>query len=261
MTDEDRRPLWWRLAPLAVLVVLAAVAFQQGWHQSLSLERLIDAREELVAFVEAHFVAGVALFLLAMIVVVALTIPGATALTIISGPVFGWPLGGLLAAAGATAGSAIMFVVAQTGFGRTLARRLGPRLERLRAGFERNALSYVLTLRLIALVPFWLVTLAAAFLGVRLRTFVLGTAIGTVPLTVMLAIIGEGLDAALLRRQRELEACLAAGRAEVDCEAGISVAALVPPEMLAALAVMVALAVLPAVIRGLRQRRVRGVRC
>ncbi|NIO41362.1 MAG: TVP38/TMEM64 family protein, partial [Burkholderiales bacterium] len=51
-------------------------------------------------------------------------------------------------------------------------------LGKLRDGFKENALSYLLFLRLVPAFPFWLVNLAPALLGVPLRTYVLGTAIG-----------------------------------------------------------------------------------
>jgi uncharacterized membrane protein YdjX (TVP38/TMEM64 family) len=45
--------------------------------------------------------------------------------------------------------------------------------------------------------PFWLVNLAAAFLGVPLRVFALGTLIGIVPGALIYASVGNGLGAVL----------------------------------------------------------------
>ena len=64
-------------------------------------------------------------------------------------------------------------------------------------GFRRNAFSYLLTLRLIPIVPFWLVNLAPAFFGVPLTTFVVTTVLGIIPGTIVYVGVGNGLGATL----------------------------------------------------------------
>ena len=49
----------------------------------------------------------------------------------------------------------------------------------MEVGFRRDAASYLLTLRLIPVVPFWLVNLVPAFFGVPLRTFFWTTLVGS----------------------------------------------------------------------------------
>jgi uncharacterized membrane protein YdjX (TVP38/TMEM64 family) len=60
-------------------------------------------------------------------------------------------------------------------------------------GFRKNALSYLLALRLIPAFPFFIVNLAPAFLGVSLRTYVIGTFLGIIPGTFVFSSIGAGL--------------------------------------------------------------------
>ena len=67
----------------------------------------------------------------------------------------------------------------------------------MEAGFRENALSYLLVLRLVPLFPFWLVNLVPAFLGVKLRTYVIGTFFGIIPGTLVYASIGNGLGSVL----------------------------------------------------------------
>jgi uncharacterized membrane protein YdjX (TVP38/TMEM64 family) len=52
-------------------------------------------------------------------------------------------------------------------------------------------------LRLMPLIPFWLVNLVPAFLGVPLRIFALGTLVGIIPGTLIFASVGNGLGAVL----------------------------------------------------------------
>ncbi len=65
----------------------------------------------------------------------------------------------------------------------------------MEAGFQKNALNYLLVLRLVPLFPFWLVNLVPAFLGVPLRTYILGTFLGIIPGTFVYASVGNGLGA------------------------------------------------------------------
>ena len=69
-------------------------------------------------------------------------------------------------------------------------------------GFQQNALSYLLFLRLIPVFPFFIVNIVPAFLGVSWRTFMLGTLIGIVPGTFVYASIGSGLGALLQAGQK-----------------------------------------------------------
>tara|TARA_B100001971_G_scaffold38090_1_gene33178 strand:- start:179 stop:508 length:330 start_codon:yes stop_codon:yes gene_type:complete len=63
----------------------------------------------------------------------------------------------------------------------------------MESGFQTNALSYLLVLRLVPLFPFFLVNLAPAFLGVPLGTYVATTLIGIIPGTLVYASVGSGL--------------------------------------------------------------------
>ena len=86
-----------------------------------------------------------------------------------------------------------MFLAARTAFGDMLRGRAGSAVQRMRSGFEQNAVSYMLFLRLVPVFPFFLVNLAPAFLGVPLRVFVLTTFFGIIPGTFVYASLGAGL--------------------------------------------------------------------
>ena len=63
----------------------------------------------------------------------------------------------------------------------------------MEAGFQEDALSYLLVLRLVSLFPFWLVNLVPAFLGVPLSAYVAATFIGIIPGTFVFVSLGAGL--------------------------------------------------------------------
>ena len=126
---------------------------------------------------------------------IALSVPGGAILTIAGGFLFGIVPGTLLVLVGATVGATIVFLIARTALGDALRAKAGPRIRRMEEGFRRDALSYLLVLRLIPIFPFWLVNIVPAFLGVPLRTYVLGTFVGIIPGGFVYASVGNGLGA------------------------------------------------------------------
>ena len=110
---------------------------------------------------------------------------------------------------GATIGATILFLVVNTSFGSTLAEKAGPFVAKLRDGFQENALSYLLFLRLVPAFPFFIVNLVPALLGVPLRTFVIGTGLGIIPGTIAYSLAGSGLGSVIEAQNATYKTCLA----------------------------------------------------
>jgi len=108
------------------------------------------------AFVAEQGVIAVALYIVIYATSVALSVPGALILTIAGGLLFGQWFGSVYVVFGATLGAIGVFSIAKTALGDALRRRAGPAIWKMEAGFQENALSYLLVLRLIPLFPFFL---------------------------------------------------------------------------------------------------------
>jgi uncharacterized membrane protein YdjX (TVP38/TMEM64 family) len=189
---RDRR--LWIVLGLVALVVALRLSPLGGY---LSLEALARHREALSALVAQHAVPAGALYVAAYVAVAALSLPGATVMTLAGGLLFGAALGTALAVVAATTGATLLFLLARRVFGEDALARLGPRAERLAAAIRREAASYLLVLRLVPLFPFFLVNLVPAFCGVRLPVFVATTFVGIIPGTAVFSLAGAGLGNAL----------------------------------------------------------------
>ncbi|MDX9860335.1 MAG: TVP38/TMEM64 family protein [Rhodospirillales bacterium] len=234
--EAARRRPFWRWLP-AVLLALAAVAFfAAGLHRFLSVDTLREHRVELLVWVELHAVLAAVLFIAVYAIAIVLLPPSGTLMTVTGGFVFGAVVGTGLAVVGATAGATLLFLAARFALGDWLRRRAGPGIRRMRAGFRENELSYMLVLRLVPLFPFWLVNLAPAFLGVRLRTFVVGTVFGIIPGTAVFAVFGAGLGSIL------------------DADRDLSLAGVLTPEIAAALIGLALLALVPVAYKKIKAR-------
>ena len=251
--EKGRRSLWLRLAPLVILALALGAALASGAASYLKLENLLASREALAGMIERNLPLALALFVLAYAAVVAASIPGASLFTLSGGLLFGGWVGGAAAVIGATSGAMLLFLAARTSLGAVLTERAGPKIERLRAGFQKDAVSYLLFLRLVSVFPFWLVNLALAVTGVKLWTFVWTTLIGIMPATFAFALAGAGLGSIADQKQRDYEACLAAKGAA--CSFGISPQDLVTRETLIAITALGLMALIPVILKRLRRAK------
>lgn len=250
--DTARKPAWRRLLPLGILAAGMAGAYAAGLHRQLSFDTLVTHREALRALVDTHFAFALAAYAGIYVAAVALSLPGGLLLTISGGFLFGWLVGGAVAVFSATLGACLVFVIARSSLGEALAARAGPSLTKLADGFKRDAVSYMLFLRLVPAFPFWLVNLAAALLGVPLGIFAATTLIGILPATFAFAVAGSGLDSVVAAQGAALEACLATGR--TDCPRGFNASALATPELIAAFVALGFVALIPVLVRRWRSR-------
>ena len=202
-----------RWAPLAVVAIGLVLLYALDLHHYLSLEALRRYQASLAELVEDRPAFAAAAYVTVYIATVALSFPGASALTAAGGLMFGCVAGTALALVAATVGATLIFLIARTSLGDLLAARAGPRMQRLRAGFREEGFLYLLFLRLVPLFPFWLVNLAAALFGMRLFPYVAATAIGILPGTFVLSYFGEGLGGALGSDGRVLSTELLVGLA------------------------------------------------
>lgn len=187
---------WARWLPLAALAA-GAIAGVSFFGEYLSFDALKENREALLAWRDANLIGALLTFAALYAAAVAFSVPGALWLTLGGGFLFGTVIAGPVIVLAATGGATAIFLAARTSLGAALRDRAGPWLERLRGGVEENAVSFMLVLRLVPAVPFFIANLAPAFLGVPLRTYVWTTFVGIVPGTLVYTSVGAGLGAVI----------------------------------------------------------------
>jgi uncharacterized membrane protein YdjX (TVP38/TMEM64 family) len=159
----------------------------------LSLDSLKANRDSLLAFTESHYAASVAIFVGAYCLLVAASLPGAVFFTLAGGFLFGSALGTVYVNLGATSGATLAFLSARYLLRDWVEGKFGSRLAPLQQGFSNNAFSYLMTLRLIPLFPFFIVNMVSGLTRVSLATYVTATAIGIIPGSFVFAYAGRQL--------------------------------------------------------------------
>jgi len=155
-----------------------------------NLSRIAESRDSLLLLVTSNYILVVAIFIALYVVVVALSIPGATVLTLAGGFFFGPWLGTLYINAGATVGALLVFLFARWLLGKTIQEKYGDKLARFNHELDQNGSNYLLTLRLIPIFPFFLINLLASVTPVKARTFLWTTSLGIIPGSFVYSYLG-----------------------------------------------------------------------
>lgn len=188
--------------PLLLLAALAAGFYAAGLQRFASFGAIGAQQAALQRFAEMQPVLAPLAFVALYAAAVTLSLPLGALLSVAGGALFGTIAGSAYVITGASIGAVLVFLIARSVFGGALARRAGPALDRLRPRLQRDGFSYLLALRLLPVVPFWLINIAAPLAGVRLAPFAAATVLGISPATIVYVSLGAGFGGALAAGQR-----------------------------------------------------------
>jgi uncharacterized membrane protein YdjX (TVP38/TMEM64 family) len=165
------------LIALAMLVALASTAFvwASDW---LTLEWLLSHRDELVAFCHRHMLATVLAYMGAFIAVGVLCLPGGGLLTMVGGLLFGLVGGVLLATVSAVIGATAAFLIARHLLRDWAHQRFARAFAAIDRGVARDGALYLFMMRVIIVVPFFVVNPVMGLTSMRTATFVVASIAG-----------------------------------------------------------------------------------
>jgi len=184
-----------RLLLVAALAGLAAVFVAFDLDERLSLEALKGQRDALRAAAAADPVRVAATFVAVYVAVTALSLPGAAALTLAGGAIFGFWFGLGLVSVASTAGATLAFLAARFVLRDAVQARFGERLRAVNDGVRADGAWYLLSLRLVPLFPFFVVNVVMALTPIRTWTFAWVSQLGMLLGTAVFVNAGIGLAA------------------------------------------------------------------
>lgn len=153
--------------------------------------RLAENRDIVLDYVRSYYFLSALIFVTIYILVAALSIPGATVLSLLGGFVYGPFAGVLLINIGATSGALLVFLAARFLIGNMVQQKYGKSLEKFNLELAENGKNYLLSLRLIPIFPFFLINLLAGVTEIKVSTFVWTTALGIIPGSFVYAYLGH----------------------------------------------------------------------
>jgi pyruvate/2-oxoglutarate dehydrogenase complex dihydrolipoamide dehydrogenase (E3) component/uncharacterized membrane protein YdjX (TVP38/TMEM64 family) len=185
-----------RWGGVALVVAGLALAYQQlGLGQWLTLDHLKASRDALVHLYEADPWLTLAVFFGVYVLAAALSLPGASILTLAGGAIFGLGVGLLVVSFASSVGALLAFWVARTLLRDMVQQRFGKFLAPINAGLAKDGVFYLLTLRLVPVFPFWLINLLMGLTQIGARPFYIVSQIGMLAGTAVYVNAGTQLGA------------------------------------------------------------------
>lgn len=160
-----------RLLILLILIGIAASYFWFDLDKYLSLEAIQSQQAAFAEYYQAHPIKTVSLFMCLYILVTAASIPGAALLTLLAGGLLGLWVGLVAVSFASTIGATLAFLAARFLFRDAVQLKFRKPLKRINEGIEKEGAFYLFALRMIPIVPFFLINLLMALTAVRPWTF------------------------------------------------------------------------------------------
>jgi uncharacterized membrane protein YdjX (TVP38/TMEM64 family) len=192
---------------ILIVIVLAFISIINYYHINdyLSLKGFNNYHNQLMSFELRHPYEFIAAYVIIYIALISLCIPGTILLDLIAGFIFGSVMGSVIVILSYSIGSVLNFLLIRFFFKDMLIDRFEKFKAIIHGSGSYGLLMNLIGLRLIAVIPFWILNIAAALLNVRLSTFLISTVIGIIPSSIIYAVIGAGVHDTFLM-QEELTA-------------------------------------------------------
>ena len=158
---------------IIVLLVIAAIAvfFGMDLDQYLTLDALRGSQEKFAAMQERSPWLTALAFFAVYVAVVALSLPGATVMTLAIGALFGFWYGAVLVSFASTIGATLAFLASRYVLRDMVQRRFGDKLKGINEGMAKDGALYLFLLRLMPIFPFFLINLLMGLTHIRTATF------------------------------------------------------------------------------------------
>jgi pyruvate/2-oxoglutarate dehydrogenase complex dihydrolipoamide dehydrogenase (E3) component/uncharacterized membrane protein YdjX (TVP38/TMEM64 family) len=174
-------------------IALFTAFFYFDLNKYFSFEYIKSNQALLTNYVQQNFWLAVAAFFVLYVVATALSFPGAGILTIVGGAIFGLASGTIIVSFASTIGATLAFLSARFLFRDTVTEKFGAQLEPFEKGIQKDGAFYLLSLRLVPAVPFFIVNLLMGLTSIKTRTYYGFSQLGMLPGTIAYVYVGTQL--------------------------------------------------------------------
>ena len=178
---------------LLSIVILMTAFFMFDLQQFFTLEALKKQQLVIQEYYAAHTPLTIVIYMLIYILVTALSLPGAAILTLAGGAVFGLLWGTVIVSFASTLGATGAFLAARFLFRETIKNRFPQKLKTIDAGISKDGAFYLFSLRLVPVVPFFMINLLMGLTTIKTKTFYWVSQIGMLAGTIVYVNAGTQL--------------------------------------------------------------------
>ena len=178
---------------ILLIAGLIGAFFYFGLGQYLSFEYLQQRQLDFQSYKEANPAFTMAVYVVVYILVTALSLPGAAILTLLGGALFGLITGTLLVSFSSTIGATLAFLVARFMFRDVIQSKFGDKLKVINDGIEKEGMFYLFTMRLIPVIPFFVINLVMGLTPIKTLQFFFVSQLGMLAGTIVYVNAGTEL--------------------------------------------------------------------
>lgn len=182
-----------RLYLSIIIIILVGAFFYFDLQQFLTLDNLKSQQETVVSYHNDYPFLTATVYALVYIAITGLSLPGATILTLAGGAVFGLLWGTLIVSFASSIGATLSFLAARFLFRDVVNAKFSHHLNEIDTGIARDGAFYLFTLRLVPLVPFFVINLVMGLTALKTRTFYWVSQIGMLAGTLVYVNAGTQL--------------------------------------------------------------------
>jgi pyruvate/2-oxoglutarate dehydrogenase complex dihydrolipoamide dehydrogenase (E3) component/uncharacterized membrane protein YdjX (TVP38/TMEM64 family) len=153
------------------ILILIGFYFTYDLGRFVSLDYFRAEQEAIMAWRNAEPLTAAILFSLLYIAATALSLPGAAILTLVAGAIFGLVWGTLLVSIASTIGATLAFLMARFLMRDWVQQRFGEKISTMNERVAKDGAFYLFTLRLVPLLPFFVINLAMGLTPIRAWTY------------------------------------------------------------------------------------------
>ena len=177
---------------LFVSLLVAYFAFDLG--RFFSLDYIKSRQVDFAALYDERPLLVASVFMAVYVAVTALSFPGAAVLTLAAGAIFGLLAGTVIASFASSIGATLAFLASRYVLRDSVQSKFTDRLADINRGIEKEGSFYLFTLRLVPLVPFFVINLAMGLTKMKAATFYGVSQIGMLAGTVVYVNAGTQLS-------------------------------------------------------------------
>ena len=182
-----------KLLLILALLVLVALFFVFDLGRFLSLDYVKQRQADFAALYADRPVLVIGAFFAVYVAVTALSLPGAAIMTLAAGAVFGLLAGTIIVSFASSIGATLAFLSSRYVLRDWVQGKFGSRLAEINKGIEKDGAFYLFTLRLVPLIPFFLINLLMGLTRMKAGTFYWVSQLGMLAGTVVYVNAGTQL--------------------------------------------------------------------
>ncbi len=152
-----------------VAAIIAFFAFDLG--RFFTLDFIKQSQERFGELYKTQPALVIGSFFAIYVAVTALSLPGAAIMTLAGGAIFGLVVGTIIVSFASTLGATLAFLAARFALGESVQKKFGARMAEINKGVEKEGAFYLFTLRLVPLVPFFVINLLMGLTKMKTWTF------------------------------------------------------------------------------------------